>query len=63
VEYTQNSNWMLNSTVGDMDVEINQSKEMGANITGTAMTTNGKLDLFYKDNTANIGGLFAFPLW
>ncbi|MFW9901706.1 MAG: hypothetical protein ACFFDY_10540 [Candidatus Thorarchaeota archaeon] len=58
-EYTQNSNWMLNSN--DTFVEIYQYKEMGANITGTAIITTGIIDLFYHDNTADIGALFPFP--
>ncbi|UCC19286.1 MAG: hypothetical protein JSV62_14465 [Promethearchaeota archaeon] len=61
VEYTQNSNWSLISTGGYMNIEIYQYKEMGANITGTAVITNGELSLFYKDNTANIGACFFFP--
>ncbi|MFW9784576.1 MAG: hypothetical protein ACFFFB_20010, partial [Candidatus Heimdallarchaeota archaeon] len=31
-------------------------------ITGTAMIIDGMLQLFYKDNTANIGAFFFFPL-
>jgi hypothetical protein len=62
VEYTQNGNWLLISTGGDMNIEIDQEEEMGANITGTAMIIDGILDLFYKDNTANIGAIIFFPL-
>jgi hypothetical protein len=62
VEYTQNSNWSLICTGGYMNIEIYQYKEMGANITGTAMINDGILDLFYKDNTANIGAILFFPL-
>jgi len=60
VEYTQNSNWMFNSN--DTYVEIYQSIEMGANITGTAIISTGMIDLFYHDTTADIGALFPFPL-
>jgi hypothetical protein len=63
VTYTQNSNWMLNCTGGYMGILISQYKEMGANITGTAIITNSELGLFYKDNTTNIGALFTFPLY
>jgi hypothetical protein len=62
VEYTQNCNWELTSTDGYMNIKIFQHKEMGANITGTAMIIDGGLDLFYNDNTANIGAWFFFPL-
>jgi len=61
VEYTQNSNWILNSS-GDMNIEVSQYKEMSANVTGIAWIIDGILDLFYKDNTANIGAYFFFPL-
>jgi hypothetical protein len=63
VEYPQNNNWLLISTGGDMNIEIYQEEEMGANITGTAMIIDGILDLFYKDSTANIGAIIFFPLW
>ncbi|MFX1281367.1 MAG: hypothetical protein ACFFA3_18615 [Promethearchaeota archaeon] len=61
VEYTQNHNWMLNSTDGDMTIAISQYKEMGANITGTAMIINSDLDLFYNDTSSDIGAIFYFP--
>jgi len=59
VEYTQNGNWLLISTGGYMNIEIYQYKEMGANITGTAII--GALNLKYIDNSFNIGALFTFP--
>jgi hypothetical protein len=62
VEYNQNCNWLLTSTAGDMNIEIYQEEEMGANITGTAMIIDGILNLFYEDNSANIGANFFFPL-
>ncbi|MFX1298949.1 MAG: hypothetical protein ACFFD2_29340 [Promethearchaeota archaeon] len=62
VEYTQNCNWTLDCKYGDMGIEIYQNKEMGANITGTAVITNGNVKLVYKDNTANIGAKFDFNL-
>ncbi|MFW9867912.1 MAG: hypothetical protein ACFFEN_17595 [Candidatus Thorarchaeota archaeon] len=62
VEYTQNCNWLLTSTGSDMNIAIYQEEEMGANITGTAMIIDGTLNLFYKDNSANIGANFFFPL-
>ncbi|MFX1325022.1 MAG: hypothetical protein ACFE8N_08695 [Promethearchaeota archaeon] len=60
VEYTQNSNWMFISN--ETYVEIYQSIEMGANITGTAIISTGIIDLFYHDNTADIGAVFPFPI-
>lgn len=59
VEYTQNSNWMLNNS-GDMEIKISQYKEMGANITGNAVITNGNFKLVYEDNMATIGAKFDF---
>ena len=61
VEYTQNHNWMFNSTDGEMTITISQYKEMGANITGTAWIINGMLDLFYNDTSSDIGAVFYFP--
>ena len=60
IEFTKNSNWTLKSN--NTYVEIYQSKEIGANITGTAIIYTGNVDLFYQDNTSNIGAMFHFPL-
>ncbi|MFW9938135.1 MAG: hypothetical protein ACFFD5_10835 [Candidatus Thorarchaeota archaeon] len=60
LEYTQNSNWTLDSKDGNMNIEIYQYKEIGANITGTAVIPNGNVKLVYKDNTVNVGAKFDF---
>ncbi|MFX1407909.1 MAG: hypothetical protein ACFFC9_11200 [Promethearchaeota archaeon] len=60
VEYTQNSNWTLDSRNGDMNIEIYQYKEMGANITGTAVIPSGNVKLVYEDNSVNVGAKFDF---
>ncbi|MFX1327696.1 MAG: hypothetical protein ACFE91_06060 [Promethearchaeota archaeon] len=62
MEYTQNCNWLLNIIGGDMNIEIYQYKEMGANITGTAIISTGVINLFYHDSSANIGAKLYFPL-
>ena len=62
VEYTHNTSWDIYVEKGNVNIEIYQNKEMGANITGTAMVIDGILDLFYKDNNANIGAIVFFPL-
>ncbi|MFX0105202.1 MAG: hypothetical protein ACFE75_06905 [Candidatus Hodarchaeota archaeon] len=60
--YTQNINWNLNTEVGDIYLEIDQDNEMGANITGLATINTGNFNLNYKDDSTNIGALFAFPI-
>lgn len=60
VEYTQNSNWTLDSNNGDMNIEIYQYKETGANITGTAVIPNGNVKLVYEDIIVNVGAKFDF---
>ena len=62
MEYIQNNRWSLSTNRGDISIEINQNKATNANITGTALIVDGMLDLFYKDNSANIGAYFYFPL-
>jgi hypothetical protein len=62
MEITQNCNWLLNITGGNLNIEIYQYKEMGANITCTAIISTGVIDLFYHDNNPNIGAIFYFPL-
>jgi hypothetical protein len=62
VKYTQNSNWILNNTGGDMNVFISQEKEMGANITATVWVIDGKISIDYIDKSAIIGAWIYFPL-
>lgn len=62
-QYTQDNHWMLNSNLGDIDFFItyeNNSGEMGANITGTIVTTTGHIRTVYRDANSDIGAIFTF---
>ncbi|MFX1280498.1 MAG: hypothetical protein ACFFA3_13900 [Promethearchaeota archaeon] len=62
VEYALNSVWNLSTQTGNGEIEINQEREMGDNITGIVAIPIGDLTLTYRDTTANVGALFTFPL-
>ena len=60
VQYTLNNILNLSTQYGDIDIEITQEIEMGANITGSVALPAGDLKLIYKDDNSNIGALFKF---
>ncbi|MFX0001142.1 MAG: hypothetical protein ACFE9Q_12145 [Candidatus Hodarchaeota archaeon] len=57
--YTTNSIWDFDTSTGSIDVNIFQYIEMGANVTGSVMTSTASIDVYYKDNSANIGTKFT----
>ncbi|MFX1292488.1 MAG: hypothetical protein ACFFAG_16210 [Promethearchaeota archaeon] len=58
VEYKNNSLWTLTAEIGNIVIEINQDKTMGANITGTVVTNIGNYRLVYLDNNVDVGAQF-----
>ncbi|MFX1592565.1 MAG: hypothetical protein ACFFCL_07725 [Promethearchaeota archaeon] len=66
-QYNRNSIWTLSTHDGNMDIEIKQYKDMGANITGKASSSNsGIFRLIYEDNKTSIGAMFILqppPDW
>ncbi len=56
--YTHNSKLTLINNRGYSLINIYQDEEMGANITGTAITKSGLIQVIYKDYLANIGAQF-----
>ena len=63
VQCTLNVIWNLTIQGGNLVLEIDQKKEMGANITGTMVIPSGKLKLNYFDDTSDVGARFIFPLF
>lgn len=57
VEYFQDSTWVLTTEMGDIDLDILQYNDMGANVTCRAETTNGSLYLTYKDSNPDVGAM------
>ncbi|MHA2006196.1 MAG: hypothetical protein ACXABO_01245 [Promethearchaeota archaeon] len=49
VSYLQNSKWDINNIEGETELDIYQFKEMGSNITCTARTNSGVINLIYKE--------------
>lgn len=60
IEYARNCVWSLTTRIGDLLVDIIQSKDIGANITGTGEVNIGELRVLYKDYNYNVGALFTF---
>jgi len=56
--YNEGYNWRLESSTGNIGVNIIQYTEMGANITGSVETSTGNINIYYKDNLASIGAKF-----
>ncbi|MFX0002830.1 MAG: hypothetical protein ACFE9C_14790 [Candidatus Hodarchaeota archaeon] len=59
MEYSEGYNWRLESSTGNIGVNILQYTDMGANVTGSISTSTGTINVYYKDNLANIGAKFT----
>ena len=57
--YTKDSELNLMTTTGSITVDINQTNDMGANITSTIQTTTGSIDVIYKDHVVDVGAQFT----
>ena len=55
--YFRDSAWVLTVGTGDINLEIYQYRDMGANVTCSAETTNGNIFIFYKDRNPNVGAI------
>ncbi|MFX1477758.1 MAG: hypothetical protein ACFFCI_06475 [Promethearchaeota archaeon] len=58
IHYTQNSELFFVNNRGYSLIDIHQYDEMGANITGTAKTKSGTIQVVYMDFSASIGAQF-----
>ena len=61
VQYTRNSVWFFTIEQGDLNLNISQYEELGANVTGNVVMDDGDLIFSYNDNSANVGARFALP--
>ncbi|MHA1916367.1 MAG: hypothetical protein ACW97V_18610 [Promethearchaeota archaeon] len=57
--YTQNAVWNIGTSTGSVDVEIYQSIELGADVTGTIGSSTGSVDIVYKDTLSTVGAKFT----
>ncbi|MHA1191778.1 MAG: hypothetical protein ACTSP9_05715 [Promethearchaeota archaeon] len=57
--YTQDCELNLMTTTGSITVDINQTNDMGANITSIIQTTTGSIDVIYKDYVVDVGAQFT----
>ncbi len=59
VKYTRNSVWTLITELGNIEIDIVQYIDLGANVTGKILiSTKGDLHFFYKDNKPSVGAIF-----
>lgn len=58
VEFSRESNWSVITELGSINLEIEQHKDMGANVIGRAISTDGTIILTYRDTTPNVGARF-----
>ncbi|MFX1487987.1 MAG: hypothetical protein ACFFBI_02495 [Promethearchaeota archaeon] len=59
-QFTQNSKFTIKNVKGYVLIDIYQYEEMGANVTGTAITETGIIRINYKDVSSNVGARFVF---
>jgi len=59
MKYSDDYIWGLETSTGSIDVNIIQYTEISVNVTGTILTSTGSIDVYYKDNSANIGAKFT----
>ena len=57
--YSQQSNWNLDSTTGNVNIFIYQDSNMNSNVTGTADTTTGNVKLEYEDTSSLVGAFYT----
>jgi hypothetical protein len=58
VEFTRDSNWSIITESGDIDLNIEQHKDMGGNVIGTTFLNDGTIILVYRDTNPDVGARF-----
>jgi len=56
--YTQDAVWNVGTSTGSVDVEIYQSINIDANVTGTIGSSTGGVDIVYIDKLSTVGAEF-----
>ncbi len=61
VEYAHNNIWDLNVGKGNVNFEIYQYRDMGANNTSLVKVNDGRVFILYEDKSADIGAILEIP--
>ncbi len=61
VEYIQKSSWDISVGKGNVNLEIYQDRDTGANITSLVKVNEGRVFILYDDYSADIGALLEIP--
>ncbi|MFX1390684.1 MAG: hypothetical protein ACFE9Z_11520 [Promethearchaeota archaeon] len=59
MKYAGENIWNLHTSTGSIDVTILQYTEIGSNVTSSVSTSTGSIDVYYRDNSANVGAKFT----
>ncbi|MEJ2250442.1 MAG: hypothetical protein P8Y70_09845 [Candidatus Lokiarchaeota archaeon] len=57
--YTETSNWEINTTNGDIIVNINQNENMNSDVDASFQSHVGNVVVNYHDNSTQVGALFS----
>ncbi|MFX0076532.1 MAG: hypothetical protein ACFE96_13905 [Candidatus Hermodarchaeota archaeon] len=65
IQLTNNSIWYIKNTKGLLKFDIDQTSEMGANVTaiGELDTNNTQCKVYYDDFSSNVGALLTLNQW
>ena len=65
VQYLRNSFWHIKNKEGTLKFDIDQSREMGANVTaiGEVETADAEIQVFYDDFSSDIGAIVTLNHW
>lgn len=61
INYSQNSTLSFTLGSGDLDMNIFQHADLGANVSGIIAINNGDVSLRYEDDSNNLGAKFEIP--
>jgi hypothetical protein len=59
VKYTKDAVWNFETSTGSIDTIIHQFIDIGADITGSMVTSTGSINLYYRDKLTSVGAKFT----
>ena len=59
MKYSKDYLWSLETSTGSIYATILQHTDIGANVTGSMLTSTGSINVYYKDNLGNVGAKFT----
>lgn len=59
MKYTKDSSWDIDSSTGNIEIDIIQKHVIGFDVTGTIEVSTGQIRMNYEDESSNIGARFS----